>query len=142
MVAWQLEMGDMAEALGAVERARARSLADAMLQAGADLSSGRSAIEREQLAHRESELKQQVASLEKQLEVAADKPAERQPLETALGEARKQLYQHYCDARSSSPVYRNLLSVGGTPPQLSQIRRQLLADRSLMLVLCQSLIFG
>jgi tetratricopeptide (TPR) repeat protein len=78
MVAWQVELGDVGEALSAIERARARSLLDEMNMGGVDLLVGRTAAEREKLRQEEAGLKARVASLEKQLGQAgedADKAA-------------------------------------------------------------------
>src|SRR5262249_37883800 len=70
MLNWQTELGNPGEALAALERGRARSLLDELNAAGRDLNAGRSATEREALEQREGELRTQVASLEKQLELA------------------------------------------------------------------------
>ena len=70
MVAWQTELGDVSEALAAIERSRARSLLDEMNMGGAELDIGRSAVEREAIRRREGELKGRVAGLEKQLTLA------------------------------------------------------------------------
>ena len=66
MVAWQAELGDVGEAVGAIERSRGRSLLDEIHMAGADIGAGRSAAEREQLRRQEAALKEMVARLEKQ----------------------------------------------------------------------------
>jgi CHAT domain-containing protein/Tfp pilus assembly protein PilF len=135
MLAWQAELGDVNEALGAVERGRARSLLDELSSAGANLQAGRPAIEREQARRREFELKQRVAALEKQIDKLQPADAqEKQRLGAALADARNELYEHYRDERSSSPVYRNLLSAAAGPPRLSQIQRRLLSEHSLLLV--------
>ena len=53
MVAWQAELGDVGEAVGAIERSRGRSLLDEIHMAGADIGAGQSAAEREQLRRQE-----------------------------------------------------------------------------------------
>ena len=141
MVAWQIELKDMSEALAAMERSRARSLLEDMTQSGVDLQAGRSALEREAQGKEELQLKQQVDVLEKQLDAlqtdpqtpAAQKPARRQELEAALATARKAFYEHYRDVRATSPVYRQLLTVGAGPPRLSQIERRLVGKGGLLL---------
>ena len=50
-----------------------------------------------------------------------------------MNKAKAELYEYYRDQRSASPVYRNLLSVGGGPPRLSQLRR-MVGNDGLMLV--------
>jgi len=143
MVAWQTQLGDVGEALDAIERGRARSLLDEMNLGGADLEPGRPAVEREKLKAREVELKARIASLEQQLDAAGPRPAQAaqtttpqdpERLRKELAEARQQLYDHYRQARSTSPVYRNLLSVGAGRPRLSQIQRRLVAGGGLLLV--------
>jgi len=140
MVAWQVELGDAGKALGAIERSRARSLLDEMNLGGADLQVGRPATEREQLQRREGELKTRIAQLEARLAAAQSptkaganvaEPVER--LEAELAEARQALYDHSRDQRSTSPVYRNLLSVGTRSPRMSQLQRKLLGDDGLLL---------
>jgi tetratricopeptide (TPR) repeat protein len=135
MVAWQAELGDLSEALMAIERGRARSLLDEMQASGADLDVGRPAAEREELRRREGEQKSRVATLENQVADAEQNKAENAgPLRDQLAKARKALYEHCRDERSSNPVYRNLLSVGAGPPRLSQLQRQLVANQGLLLV--------
>lgn len=142
MVAWQVELKDMGEALDAIERGRARSLLDEMFQAGVDLNVGRSSVEREALQKHEQELNEQVGALEKQIEALADdkgktaeeKLAKRQTLQESLAQARKALYEHYRDQRAASPVYRQLLSTGSGPPRLRQIQARLAEKDGLLLV--------
>jgi len=134
MVVWQLELGDAAEALSAIERSHARSLLDELGMGGADLNLGRTALEREQLRQREAEVRARLAGLEKQLAQPEKLPADqRSRLEAELAEARAALYHHYRDQRRSSPVYRNLLSVGAGPPRLRQIQRPLGPQQCLLL---------
>ena len=138
MVAWQVELGDAAKALAAMERGRARSLLDEMNMGGAELQIGLSAAEREQVRRREGELQRRIAELEKRFSLAIQQPdaaATGAPSthEAELAEARQALYDHYRDQRSTSPVYRNLLAVGAGPPRLSQIRRRLVREDGLVL---------
>jgi CHAT domain-containing protein/Tfp pilus assembly protein PilF len=141
MVAWQIEQGDMSEALDAIERGKARSLLDEMIQSGADLELSRPALEREQLRNREAELNQHIARIEQQLEkipainTNSQEPISlgRKQLEADLSKTRSALYEHYRDQRSSSPVYRQLLSAGSSPPRLSQIQRRLMGKDNLLL---------
>ena len=124
MVAWQTEMGDLNEAFQAIERAHARSLLDEIGVAGADLTIGRTIAEREQLRQREGELRSRIAGLEKQAGLATNADANA-ILQSEIAEARAALYEHYRDQRSSSPVYRNLVSTGAGPPRLSQVQRRI-----------------
>ena len=131
MVAWQVELGDVGEALSAMERARARSLLDEMQLEGADLNLARSTTERAQLNEEESKLKISVADLEAQLSSA--KVGDRADLEARLAQARAALYEHYRDERNSNPVYRTLLGAGSGPPRLSQLQRRVVAPDALLL---------
>ncbi|MEM8944462.1 MAG: tetratricopeptide repeat protein [Planctomycetota bacterium] len=133
MIQWQLDIGDVGAALGAVERAKARSLLDELQVSGADLQAGRSSRERKQLQEQESKLQARVLELEKRF-AAALEDSEIEKLTAELTQARQALYAHHEKSRSSSPVYRNLLSVGAAPPRLSQVRRRLLRDGDQLLV--------
>jgi hypothetical protein len=142
MVSWQVELGDVGQAVEAIERARARSLLDELSMAGADLEMGRSAAERERLGQRETELKQRIAGLKRRRELIAessDTSAESttetlESLDEQLADAEAELYQHYRDQRNTNPVYRNLLSTGSGPLRLSQIRRRVVGDDGLLLI--------
>jgi hypothetical protein len=90
MVAWQLELKDISEALAAMERGRARSLLEEMAQSGVDLLAGRSALECERLRKREMELKRQVDELEKQI---ATLPTDREKSAVARPSARLRIFQ-------------------------------------------------
>ncbi len=133
MVAWQAELGDVGEAVGAIERSRGRSLLDEIHMAGADIGAGRSAAEREQLRRQEAALKEMVARLEKQSARTGLDPAEAERLRSDLTASRLRLYEHDRDARAASPVYRALLSAGG-PPRVSQLQRRLVGEGGLLLV--------
>jgi CHAT domain-containing protein/Tfp pilus assembly protein PilF len=141
MVAWQTELGDVGEALHAIERARGRSLLDEMNMGGADLLVGRSSAERASLRRREAELKVDIATVEKQLgQIEADGATAKRPkaevaqLRARLNRARDALYQFYRDERGNNPVYRNLLSVEASLPRVAQIRHRLVHDDGLLLV--------
>jgi CHAT domain-containing protein len=122
MVAWQCERGNVADALAAIERGRARSLLDEMSTSGADLDAGRSNAEREEMRREEAELTARIAQAEARDDAAA------------LAEAKADLYEHYRQRRGTSAVYRNLLASGGGPPRIRQLQRSLLADGGLLLV--------
>jgi tetratricopeptide (TPR) repeat protein/CHAT domain-containing protein len=131
MVAWQTETGNSGEAYQTIERTHARSLLDEIGVAGADLTIGRTMSEREHLRQREGELRSRIAGLEKQLSQAKEADT-KATLQSDLAAARAALYEHYRDERSSSPVYRNLLSTGSGPPRLSQLQRGLPAGGLLL----------
>jgi len=134
MVGWQVELGDTAEAYAAIERGRACSLLDEMNLGGAELQIGRPTAERERLNKRDAELKAKIATLEQASNDTATDDANWQKLQTQLSDARAQLYNHFREDRSTSPVYRDLLSVSGGLPRLSQFQHRLLGDDGLLLI--------
>ena len=136
MIAWQQELGDAAdlsETLSAMERSRSRSLLDDLSVAGTNLYLGRPPSERDRLQREEVDLKSRAAQLEKQW-TNAKTPEERNRLLPDLAKAREAVYQHYRDLRASSPVYRQLLSAGGSLVTLRQLQQTLTPDNSLLLV--------
>jgi CHAT domain-containing protein/Tfp pilus assembly protein PilF len=132
MLNFQLELGDVTEALAAIERARARGLLDDMNAAGLDLLAGRSSAERAALQEQELQLKSRIAQIEE--EARAAPPEKRSQIEGLASDARAALYEFYRDQRSTSPVYRNLLSVGATPLRLRQLQRSLADNSGVMLI--------
>ena len=96
MVEWQTELGDVNEALLAIERSKARSLLDELSRPGVDMELGRSSREREELRRREDQIKAHITGLEKQIEVlagdensaAADREEKQQQLKTELTAAQ------------------------------------------------------
>jgi len=134
MLAWQTEVGDVEQALSAIERSRARSLLDEMLVSGVDLNIGRPPAEREELRKREAELKTRIASLQRQLSLTANlADGGRQRLEAELPAANEALYQYYRDQRSSSFVSRRLLAAESGPLPLKEVQQDLTDSKCLLL---------
>jgi CHAT domain-containing protein len=141
MVAFQVELGDVDQAFAAIERSRARSMLDEMAVSRADLEVGRSLEQRERLRRQEEELQGQIGGLQARIErfqgdphrTAAEKTARFRELQTELDAVRGRLYEHYRDARTSSPVYRQLLSASGSVPDPGQLRKRLISDDDLLL---------
>jgi CHAT domain-containing protein/tetratricopeptide (TPR) repeat protein len=136
MVAWDVELGNPADAFVTIERSHARSLLDEIETAGADLAAGRPAAETQRLARIESELKSRVANLEWQLsridpKSEADKA---KTLETELAQARYALYAHERDVRNNSPIYRQLITRQAKPPALDVAQQKILAASDLLLL--------
>lgn len=146
MVAWQVEVGNMTEALSAMERGRARSMLDELAVAGADLDAGGSAVEREQLRENEGEIRSQITAQVKRLErinendslSTQEKSRQSAEVTSLIGGLRGQLYELYREQRGNNAVYRNLISTGQGPPRISQVQRTLLGDNALLL----SYLFG
>lgn len=131
MVAWQLELNDVNEAFAAMERSRASSLLDEFNLGDADLHAGRSAAERAELKEREGALKARIRQLEEKTAAASD--GDRAALEAELAKAREELYVFLRELRSTSEVYRSLLTTGGNRPRLGQIQRRVVGADGLML---------
>ena len=134
MVEWQVKLGDVTEALSAIERSRARSLLDELSRPGIDLQVGRSEQDRERLQTEESELQSKVAGLEAQLRSADIDAQQRVKFEADLAAAREALYDHFRAARATSPVYRTLLASNSGPLRLSQLRSRIVGADGLLLV--------
>ena len=145
MVAWQTELGDMPEALAAIERSRARSLLDEMGMQSTDLESGRPLVERRQLAEAEGQITTRLGELEVALkQVLADKTLSnetrlerRKAIEKDLADARDALYKHYRQARASNATYKIVLDKyisSNEPPRLGELQRRLVRDDGLMLL--------
>jgi tetratricopeptide (TPR) repeat protein len=145
MVAWQTELGDIPEALSAIERSRARSLLDEMGMQATDLEAGRPLVERQQLAEAEGRLNTRIAELETALKAlmadqslsAAARLERRKPLEKDLAEARDELYKHYRQARASNATYKIILDkyiASNEPPRLGELQRRLVREDGLLLL--------
>jgi tetratricopeptide (TPR) repeat protein len=141
MIAWQTELGDVAEAFIASERGRARSLVDEMAAANVDLLAGLPEQETEQLRGRETEANARVASLEKQLEVLdvrkdvtdEERESQRQALREQLVKARQELVDAYVAIRNASPAYRRAVGKEFLPVKLDEIQHRLAGEDGLVL---------
>jgi len=145
MVLWQTELGDMPEALAAIERSRARSLLDEMGMQTTDLEAGRPLVERRQLAEAEGQITTKIGELEVALkQVLTDKTLSaearlerRKAIEKDLADARDALYKHYRQARASNATYKIVLDKyisSNEPPRLGELQRRLVRDDGLMLL--------
>lgn len=143
MVEWQMELGDLDQALNSIERARARSMLDEIGLLGADLTAGQTGSSQQHMREEADQLREQLRSLEAELAATqkqpanADTTAERTRIETAIQRTQEALYRNYRDARTSSEVYRNKLAEGARmaePLPLGEVQRKLLGPRTLLLV--------
>jgi len=141
MVAWQAELGDVAEAWAAAERGRARSLLDQMDLQGVDLLAGVPEARTAALRRRDAEARTRVAMLEKQLSLAQQPseqaPAERrerlEQLQAALAKARDAVVQVYRDLRSASPAYRLAVGQDFQPVSLQVLQPWVAQQQALLL---------
>ena len=114
MVAWQGELGGVAEAFSAIERSRARSLLDQMATQGVDLLAGLPKAEADQLRQREQDAQRQVATWEEHVRLLADRgdlapeqlDREMGTLLAELGRARRDYVAAYNALRNASPACR------------------------------------
>ena len=141
MVAWQIELGDMQEALAAMERARARALLDQFATRGIDLLSGVPEDVARALRQREHKAQMDIARLEKllgQLDARTDlapqdRQAERSKLEAELRAARQAYVLVYADIRSASPAYQLAVGRDQQPVGLERLGRWLAENDTLLL---------
>ncbi len=61
-------------------------------------------------------------------------PSEKRHIEVQLAGAHAQLCDQHATSKSSSAVYRRLLSTGGGPPGMSQLKRSIVGDENLLLI--------
>ena len=98
---WQAERKDVAKLFLAVERAKARSFLDELRLKNVDLHAGLSTDERQQLAQRESELRQQLTAAEQRLEALPD--AGTNPTSQVLAAAQGTRRSHSASPRRALP---------------------------------------
>lgn len=142
MLAWRLDQGDIARALDAHERARARVLLDQLAAGSVDLKAGippdvRAPLEAGELAARERLARQQRRLQDTRmrgdlterarLEAVAEVEAGRDSAAWELQRAREAI-------RDRSPIWRDVLNASGQPASLSRIQRELVAPDELLLV--------
>ena len=113
LVAWQFELGNIAEAFAAMERSRARSLLDQMSLHGADPLSGVAAMEREALSRRHVQSQLRLAGLTRQIQLLSQSPGQsaeefqlqRARLVEGLKSAQAQVLEAYRALRSASRTF-------------------------------------
>ncbi|WP_254513528.1 CHAT domain-containing protein [Anatilimnocola floriformis] len=136
MLTWQFEQGaaaDLDECLTVIDRCRARSLIDELNCSGSDLFAARSPEEKKQFADRTSQLQSEIARLEKQLTPSLSQQ-EQETIAAKISATRDQLYALHREARTSSEVYRRLLSASTSTTHLRQFQRTLRDQKGLALV--------
>jgi len=141
MFAWQLALGKMEDAFQTLERGRARSLMDQLTTANVDFLAGVPAEEAQELRERESEAQQNVAQIERQMEIARidknvtdeKREAVLQLFERELQIAREELIAAGVAIRNASPAYRQMVGQNFQPARVSQIQTELVGTGGLML---------
>jgi CHAT domain-containing protein/Tfp pilus assembly protein PilF len=141
MVAWQIELGHVNEALAAVERCRSRTLIDQLKVQGTDLLAGLSADEAKKLNNRDTAARAKVAALEQQLDVLPkrkdysdeQKKAEETRLTSELTTARQEQIDAYRAIRNASPVYRLMLGQDFKPVEIGALQGWVKEQNALLL---------
>jgi CHAT domain-containing protein len=141
MVAWQIDVGDLAEAHKAIERSRARSLIEQMETHEIDLLAGMPADEARRLEDAERVARVRVTSLEQQLRTLSRRtdlpPAQRKQqqdeLLAQLHGARGQLASARGDIRNASPAFRLIAGKQREPAPLAVVRQWVSSRDALLL---------
>lgn len=146
MVQWQTQLGNVDQALFAVERSRARSLLDELTLGGADLDASRPATEQDELNQQAETLRAQLVASQAELDAVPregqtaageDVAAARERIRAEMVATQSELYQNYRDRRATSPTYQHLVSQGAIStavPSLGELQRKLLNDKSRLLI--------
>jgi CHAT domain-containing protein len=142
MVRWRLERGDLAAALEAHERARARILLDRLAAGDVDLRAGIPIDVRAPLERDEREARGRLASAQRRMGEARLRTDLSEParweaiaaLETARDSAARALQGAQETLKERSPLWRDVLSARGRPASLAEIQRELLGRGELLLL--------
>ncbi len=141
MAAWLLEDDRVEEALDYVERGRARVLLDQLALARVDLRRDIPPEVRAPLEGREAEAKARLAEAQARLaftetrtDLGADRSATSRRIADEADAAARQLQEVTSELRRASPLWRDLVTAGGRPASLAEMRRTLLSPQSVLLV--------
>jgi CHAT domain-containing protein/Flp pilus assembly protein TadD len=132
LIALQTEWGDCGQAFSAMERARARSLAEQMAVHGLDLLAGLPAVQAEPLRRRQDEARSKIAEVQRQLKAQTDS-SRRQELEESLRQAREQLEAVSADIANLSPACRLAIAGAGQVASLESLRQWAGQNQALVL---------
>ncbi len=141
MIGWQIELGNVAQALAAAERARCRSLVDQLQLQGVDLLAGVPAAQAAALREQEARCRQRVAELERQLKSVGGQAemteAERRErllkLVDELDAARHAVVAVHRDICNVSPAYRLAVGSKFEPVPLATLQQCLSKHRATLL---------
>ena len=142
MVVWRLGRGDLAGALEAHERARARILLDQLSAGAVNLRAGIAPDALAPLEGAERDARRRLAQAQRRLgEVSARSDlSDSARMEMTAGveserdRAASDLQRAQESIKELSPVWRDVLSARGRPASLAEIQRELLGPNELMLV--------
>lgn len=138
---YYFEEHEFAAGLQALERGRNRSLLEQMATAHVDLLAGLPPAQRQSLEAAERTAQAQIASLERQLEVLAERgdldEAQRQVelerLRKALASARREAVEVYAAIRTASPKFRAAVGQSIEPVDLATLQQWLGEQDALLL---------
>lgn len=139
MVAWQVDEGDLAEAIRYAERARGRVLLDQLASAGVDLRAGILPEERRSLEARETDVRARLAEYRSRLEklYAANETSEEArariaALERDEARATAEFETLYQEIKNASRFWRGRAGLGDVVG-LADLRRELVPRDGLVL---------
>ncbi len=133
LVEWNVDDGNLADAVLALEQSRNRTFLDQIQLAGIDL---RETIRstHPQLLDQEQDLSRQVTTLRNQARAAFGRGESLDPLLKKLQQAQDHYAKVWKEIRNQSPYYRELLTRRQTVLPLSELRRSAIKPAELMLV--------
>jgi hypothetical protein len=142
MLAWRLENGEIARALDAHERARARVLLDQLAAGSVNLRAGIPPDVLAQLDARELAAREHLARQQRRIQDTRTRTdlTDRARLEALAGieagrdSAAWELQRAGEAIRDRSPIWRDVLNASGQPASLEQIQRELVEPDQLLLV--------
>jgi len=142
MVSWQLEAGEIEEAIEYAERGRARVLLDQLALGKVDLRQSIPEDIRVPLEKRETDAKANIAEYQQRITLmrsrkdlsSGERLSNIEKLEKELRKACEDYQQVYEEIKNASPLWRDLITSGGEPVSLRSIRRNLVPAKGLMLL--------
>lgn len=141
MVAWQLEAGDVEKTIEYAERGRARGLLDQLAAGKIDIRQSIPQDRRRELETRETQALAQRAEFQQRITLLRSrkdlpdttKLSLLDSLQMELQKADKAYQDVWNEILNESPLWRDLVTAGGKPEPLSNIRSELIPGQCLML---------
>ncbi|MEE8446990.1 MAG: tetratricopeptide repeat protein, partial [Gemmatimonadota bacterium] len=142
MVRWQLESGEVEEALEFAERGRARVLLDQLAAGQIDLRDGIAPEIREPLEAREREARARLAEYQQRITLVRgredlppqDRLARIELLTDSLKTADEDFRQVYREIKNASPLWQDILTRGGRPVALSAVQSDVVGPDGVLLL--------
>ena len=142
MVRWQLESGEVEEALEFAERGRARVLLDQLAAGQIDIRDGIAPEIREPLEAREREARARLAEYQQRITLVRGREDLPQPerlarieiLTDSLKTADEDFRQVYREIKNASPLWQDILTRGGRPVALSTVQTEVVGRDGVLLL--------